>query len=116
LRPVISGNKAITERLARVSEVRFVDQISAGLAKHATPQFDVAVVYERKIDVAAECEKLSKELAKQEKIVANADRQLNNPGFTAKAPPRIVDGLKKQRDDAHQLLEKLQHDRRSLGC
>jgi len=76
----------------------------------------VAVVYERKIDVAAECEKLSKEIAKQEKIVANADRQLNNPGFTAKAPVHIVEGLKKQRDDAQQLLDKLRRDRDSLGC
>ena len=113
---VISESLPIVERLARVSEVRFIEQISAGLAKHSTPQFDVAVVYERKIDVGAECEKLSKEIAKHDKIVANADRQLNNPGFTAKAPAHIVEGLKKQRDDAQQLLEKLRRDRDSLGC
>ena len=57
LKQVISGNLAIVERLARVSEVRFVDRISAGLARHSTPQFDVAVIYERKIDVAAERDK-----------------------------------------------------------
>ena len=100
--------------MARVSEVRFVDQISAGLARHSTSQFDVAVIYERKIDVAAEREKLNKEMAKQEKIIANSDRQLNNPGFTAKAPAHIVDGLKKQRDDAQQLLDKLRRDLDSL--
>ena len=116
LKPVISGSSAIVERLARVSEIRFVDQISAGLARHATPQFDVAVVYERKIDVAAECEKLSKEIARQEKNVASADRQLGNPAFTAKAPAHIVEGLKKQRDDAQHLLDKLRADRDSLAC
>jgi valyl-tRNA synthetase len=115
-RTVISENHAIVERLARVSEVRFIDQISTGLAKHATQQFDAAVVYERKIDVAAECEKLNKEIARQEKNVANADRQLGNPTFTAKAPPHIVEGLKKQRDEAQHLLEKLRADRDSLGC
>jgi len=115
-RNVIIGNSAMIERLARVSEVRLVDQISTGLAKHNTPQFDVAVIYERKIDIAAECEKLSKEIAKQEKIVANAERQLNNPGFTAKAPAHIVDGLKKQRDEAQHLLEKLRRDHASLSC
>lgn len=113
---VVSQNSAIIERLARVAEVRFVDEISAGLARHATPQFDVAVVYKRKIDVAAECEKLNKEIAKQEKNVANADRQLGNPTFTAKAPPHIVEGLKKQRDEAQHLLDKLRADRDSLGC
>jgi valyl-tRNA synthetase len=116
LQTVMSRNQAMIERLARVSEVRLVDQISAGLAKHTTPQFDVAVVYERKIDVAAECEKLGKEIAKQEKIVTNAERQLNNPGFTAKAPAHIVDGLKKQLEDARQLLEKLRSHSDSLGC
>jgi valyl-tRNA synthetase len=116
LKQVISENSAMIERLARVSEIRFVDQTSAGHAKHSTPQFDAAVVYERKIDVAAECEKLFKEIAKQEKNVANADRQLNNTGFTSKAPPHIVEGLKKQRDEAQHLLEKLRADRESLGC
>ena len=116
LKPVVSENSAIVERLARVSEIRFVGQISGGLAKHATPQFDVAVVYERKIDVAAECEKLNKEIAKQEKNVANADRQLGNSGFLAKAPAHIVEGLKKQREEAQHLLDKLRSDRDSLGC
>jgi valyl-tRNA synthetase len=116
LRTSMTANQAIIERLARVSELRFVTQISAGLAKHATPQFDVAVVYERKIDVAAECEKLNKEIAKQEKNVANSDRQLGNPAFTAKAPPHIVEGLKKQRDEAQHLLDKLRADRDSLAC
>jgi valyl-tRNA synthetase len=115
-RTVISENHAIVERLARVSDIRFVPQISDGLAKHATPQFDIAVVYERKIDVAAECERLNKEIARQEKNVANADRQLGNPTFTAKAPPHIVEGLKKQRDEAQHLLDKLRADRDSLGC
>jgi valyl-tRNA synthetase len=114
LKHVISGNLAIVERMARVSEVRFVDQISAGLARHSTSQFDVAVIYERKIDVAAEREKLKKEIAKLEKIIESSDRQLNNPGFTAKAPAHIVEGLKKQRDDAQQLLDKLRRDLDSL--
>ena len=41
----IASNRTIVERLARVSEVRFVEHLSAGLSKHATPVFDVAVVY-----------------------------------------------------------------------
>jgi len=116
LKTVVSQNQPIIERLARVTEVRFVDQISTGIAKHATSQFDVAVVYERKIDVAAECEKLNKDIAKQEKNVTNSDRQLGNPSFTAKAPAHIVEGLKKQRDEAQRLLDKLRSDRDSLGC
>jgi valyl-tRNA synthetase len=109
-RGIISANVTMVERLARVSEARFVDAISAGLAKHSTPGFDVAVVYERKIDVAAERERKKKEREKLDKDIANAERQLNNPGFTAKAPPHIVEGLKKQLDENRRLRDRLDDD------
>jgi valyl-tRNA synthetase len=86
---------AIVERLARVNDVRFVEQISAGLSKHSTPDFDVAVVYERTIDVPAE-------------------RQLGNESFLAKAPPNVVEGLKKQESETRLLLEKAQAALRAL--
>ncbi|HKD61463.1 MAG TPA: valine--tRNA ligase [Terracidiphilus sp.] len=103
---VVSRNQAMIERLARVNELRFVSQTSAELAKHTTPQFDVAVVYERKIDVAAEREKLTKDIAKYEKGLASARRQLGNDGFLAKAPAHVVEGLKKQEAETRLLLEK----------
>jgi valyl-tRNA synthetase len=96
----------MVERLARVSDVRFVDQISAGLPKRSTPEFDVAVVYERTVDVAAEKERLTKDIAKYEKGLAAAKRQLGNDSFLAKAPVHIVEGLKKQEAETRLLLEK----------
>ncbi|HXR40572.1 MAG TPA: valine--tRNA ligase [Terracidiphilus sp.] len=109
-RPVADRNRDIIERIARISEVRFVDQISDGLPKHSTPRFDVAVVYERTIDIAAERDRLTKDIAKYEKIIASAERQLNNPGFTAKAPANIVEGLKKQLEETRRLLDKTRRD------
>jgi valyl-tRNA synthetase len=94
------------QRMARVSELRFVTEISAGLAKHSTADFDVAVVYERTVDVVAERDRLTKDIAKYEKGLAAAERQLGNPGFMAKAPAHIVDGLKKQEAETRLLLEK----------
>jgi valyl-tRNA synthetase len=106
LKHVITENTATVLRLARVSEVRFVDQITAGLPKRSTPVFDVAVLYERTIDVVAEHERLTKEIAKYEKGLAAAERQLGNDSFTAKAPAHIVEGLKKQEAETRLLLEK----------
>jgi valyl-tRNA synthetase len=105
---MVAANHTIVERLARVSEVRFVEQITAGLAKHSTPEFDVAVVYERTIDVPAERERLTKDIAKYEKGLASAERQLGNEGFLAKAPAHVVEGLKKQESETRLLLEKAQ--------
>jgi valyl-tRNA synthetase len=105
-REVFAANSRIVERLARVSELRFVEQISAGLSKHHTTAFDVAVVYKRSVDVAAERERLAKEIARLEKAVAAAERQLGNEGFLAKAPAHIVEGLKKQEAETRLLLGK----------
>ena len=106
LRPAVEQNSAMIERLARVGEIRFVDQISAGLSKHHTPNFDVAVIFERKIDVAAERERLTRDIAKYEKGLASAERQLGNEGFLAKAPAHVVEGLKKQEAETRSLLDK----------
>jgi len=103
---LIRESSAMIERLARVSEVRVVAEITAGLAKHATPSFDVAVVYERTIDVPAERARLEKEIAKYEKGLAAAERQLGNEAFLSKAPAQVVDGLKKQEAETRLLLEK----------
>jgi valyl-tRNA synthetase len=106
LQAVVKSNRAIVERLARVSELRFANQITAGLAKHSTPDFDVAVVYERTIDVPAERERLTRDIAKYEKGLAAAERQLGNESFLAKAPAHVVEGLKKQEAETRLLLEK----------
>ena len=105
-RGVADENRGVIERLARVSELRFVEQISAGLSKHHTPNFDVAVVYERTIDVTAERERLTRDIAKYEKGLAAAERQLGNETFLAKAPPNVVEGLRKQESETRALLEK----------
>jgi valyl-tRNA synthetase len=110
LRPFVQQNADIVERLARVAEIRYVAEFSAGLGRHSAAVFDVAVVYERTIDVAAERDRLTKELAKEEKNIANAEGNLNKPGFTSKAPPHIVDGLKKQLEEARRRRDKLRGD------
>jgi len=103
---VIEDNSAIVERLARANGVRFVDHIASGLSKRSTFNFDVAVIYERIIDVAAERERLTKDIARYEKGLAAAERQLGNEAFLAKAPAHVVEGLKKQEAETRLLLEK----------
>jgi valyl-tRNA synthetase len=106
LQAAVAENKAMVERLAKASEIRFVKGITDGLSKHSTPSFDVAVVYERTVDVAAERERLTKDIAKYEKGLTSAERQLGNEGFLAKAPAQVVEGLKKQEAETRLLMEK----------
>jgi len=105
-RAVVAENEEIVERLAKVSEMRFVDQITSGRSLHTKAYFDVAVIYESTIDVPAERDRLTKDIARYEKGLAAAQRQLGNESFLAKAPAHIVDGLKKQDAETRLLLEK----------
>ncbi len=106
----------IIGRLARVSAIEFVDTMPEGTGVRSAPGFDVAVIYERTIDVAVECERLRKELARFEKEVSNADRQLSNEGFLAKAPPNVVEGLRRRAAELGVLIPKTRAALDSLNC
>ena len=107
VRGIIERNRGSLERLANVEQIEFVDGSLAQLAgARGTARFDVCIVYEQKIDVAAERERLGKELAKLEKETANAERQLGNEGFLAKAPANVVEGLRRRLEELKVLYAK----------
>ena len=100
------SNADMLAKLARVSEVELATAVLTGDGTRSTGNFDVAVVYERQIDVPAERERLTKDLAKYEKGITAADRQLTNDAFMAKAPAHIVEGLRKQSAETRMLYDK----------
>ena len=112
----IEQNRDIVGRLARVSSIEFVDGMPEGTSVRSAPGFDVAVLYERTIDAAVECERLKKELARFEKEVSNADRQLSNEGFLAKAPESVVEGLRRRATELSVLIPKTRAALDSLNC
>jgi valyl-tRNA synthetase len=108
IRAMIEQNRGAVERMANVESLTFVE---GSLAKHAgarsTARFDVHVIYERKIDVSAERERLTKELEKIEKEFGNNQRQLSNEQFLAKAPQKVVEGLRRREQELMGLREKI---------
>ena len=106
-RILLEQNRDAVERLGGVSSITDVTQSRASQApSRHTARFDVHVIYEKKIDVAAERERLTKELEKIEKEIANGQRQLSNEGFLAKAPAKVVEGLRKRAQELQVLQEK----------
>ena len=116
IRAMIEQNRGAVERLANVEKLTFVD---SSLAKQAgarsTARFDVHVIYERKIDVAAERDRLTKELEKIEKEFANNQRQLGNEQFLAKAPAKVVEGLRRREQELISLREKIKEQLEELN-
>jgi valyl-tRNA synthetase len=109
------ANADVLSRMARVAVVEFANESLTGSNARSTADFDVAVIYERQIDVAAERERLTKDLAKYEKGLTSADKQLNNETFMSKAPAHIVDGLRKQHTETKILYDKTKSALDALG-
>ena len=103
---LVDANSDMLSRLARVSSIVFASEPLTGAGTRSTANFDVAVIYERQIDVSVERERLLKELAKLEKGLAAAEKQLGNEAFMAKAPAHIVEGLRKQAAETRMLHER----------
>ena len=107
VRRMIEHNRGAVERLATVEGLEFVE---ASLAKaggaRATSRFEVRVVYERKIDAAAERARLQKELEGLDKEMEGKRRQLENQAFLQKAPPHVVEGLRKRLGELEILRDK----------
>ena len=116
LRNLVDENRSMIERLATLEELEFAHApLSHTAGSRSTPRFEVAVVYEKKVDAEAERERLTKELKKLEGQVASAQRQLGNEQFLSKAPPQVVEGLRKQAADNELLLQKTRTALEKLG-
>jgi len=117
IRAMIQQNHGAVERLASVSSIAFLNgPPTKQTASRSTARFDVQVLYERKVDAAAECERLKKELEKIEKGIVNGQRQLGNEQFLAKAPAKVVENLKQQAAELSLLQEKAIAKLKELGC
>ncbi len=99
-------NLGIIENLARGTvtmmegPLQSTDKLRIGL------QVEADLVFHKKINAAAERERLSKELKKMESELANAQRQLGNQQFLEKAPEQVVAGMRKRTGELDVLLTK----------
>jgi valyl-tRNA synthetase len=97
----------LLDRPANVEKVTFVESSLEKLpGVRSTSRFDVRLVYEKKIDVKSERERLTKDLEKIEKEQSNGERQLSNVQFMTKAPVKVVEGLKTRAEELRVLREK----------
>ena len=107
IRKMIEHNHGAVERLGNVEKITFVENSLANRpGARGTARFDVHVIYKRKIDVGAESDRLKKELEKIEKELGNNQRQLGNEQFLAKAPAKVVEGLRRRGQELVVLQEK----------
>jgi valyl-tRNA synthetase len=117
IRELIERNRASLDRMANVESVAFVpNSLAKAAGARSTARFDVRVIYERKVDVTAERERLNKELDKMKSELAGAVRDLSNERFIEKAPEVVVNGRKQRKAELEMLIAKAQSALDELGC
>ncbi len=116
VRSLIERNRSSLERMANVESFAFVEASLANAAgARSTARFDVRVIYERKIDAAAERDRLNKELLQMTDEIGRATAQLGNEAFLAKAPAKVIEGFKQRRAELEVLIAKAKSALDELG-
>jgi valyl-tRNA synthetase len=119
---IVAGNEAdvtafapYMQLLGRLSEVRAAQALPAGPAPSSVVG-DYRLMLEVKIDVAAECARLQKEIARIEGETTRAQAKLSNESFVARAPEAVVKQEKERLAGFEATLIKLREQAQALGC
>jgi valyl-tRNA synthetase len=114
VRKVFEENQSAIQRLANVETVDLPTRpLADTIGAFRTSRFDLLVIYEKKIDLAAERTRLTKELERIEREIANGQRQLTNEQFLAKAPQHVIEGIRRR---AHDLATEQEKTKSQLGA
>ena len=111
---LLESNRDKLSSMAGLAEIGFAD--SAGdRTGSLTALGTVLLELSGTVDVAAEKVRLAKELAKLEQAVAAGEAKLTNEAFVSKAPPKILEGARKQLDEAKAKRDEIARMLATLG-
>lgn len=104
----IEGQEVLLKSLARLDAVSFVSDTVHGAVQQVLNSLTLIIPLEGVLDVAAEKERLKKEMAALKKTVEQVDAKLSNESFVAKAPAAVVEEQRQRRKAAQDSLNKVQ--------
>jgi valyl-tRNA synthetase len=111
---LLESNRDKLSSMAGLAEIGFAD--SAGdRTGSLTSLGTVLLELTGTVDVAAEKVRLAKELTKLEQAVAAGEAKLTNEAFVSKAPPKILEGARKQLDEAKAKRDEIARMLATLG-
>ncbi len=103
----IAGHRALIDRLARLSDIRFGDAVPVGSIQDVVGEATVILPLADVIDLEQEKARLQKEIGRADGEIAKIDKKLSNRGFIAKAPPDVVEENRERKEEAERARSKL---------
>jgi len=117
---LIERHRAALQALAKVSEVRlFADVAAWTAATHGVPAGalgETRFALHVEVDLAAERERLGKELQRLQAEIAKAQTKLGNASFVDRAPPAVVEQERARLRDFSASRDKVQEQLARLGA
>ncbi|MDP4094911.1 MAG: valine--tRNA ligase [Bacillota bacterium] len=109
-RTILADGKSFFERLASASEIK-VQADKAGIPENAVAAIisaaEIYIPLEELIDIEKEMERLEKEKSNLEKELDRVNSKLNNQGFVAKAPEKVIEEEKAKRVKYQEMYDKI---------
>jgi valyl-tRNA synthetase len=90
---------AVLKLLLNAGSVEFNVDVKKGTPSVGTQLGDLFLPLEGLVDVAAEKARLNKELEKIDAEIVKVQEKLNNPNFTQKVPPAVLEEHQKRLDE-----------------
>jgi valyl-tRNA synthetase len=125
--PLIASGDATTlasfapyvQALAKLSQIDVVANVSTAVDGAAAPVKivdDYRLLLNIEVDVAAECDRLGKEIARLEGEIRKAEGKLGNASFVERAPPAVVAQEKERLASFRSTLGQIRAQHQRLGC
>ncbi len=103
----MNANREMIERLARLDSLRAAEDAPKGSIQVVVDEATAFLPISEVVDLAAERDRLAKEIGKIEKEIAKIDGKLGNEKFLAKAPEDVIEEQRERKADAEQTRAKL---------
>ncbi len=103
----LAGFAPYLKALAKLADMQIVDVMPDDANSPTAVVGETRLMFKIEIDVAAETERLTKEIARLEGEITKAEAKLGNESFVARAPAQVVEQEKKRLADFAATVEKL---------